>query len=190
MAALTEAIGIDTIFGYAPIIYQKAGFADPSAAIAATAATNLEQALSALFIMVFIDRSRRKILLSWGLFLAGFMLLLLSLAFWLLAGSAALPWVVLVLMILLSAGYTFYFISVAWVVITEIFHPNVRPLGLALATVISYVFIVILSQFYLDLARVLSLGGLFFLFSCICFASIYFVTKILVETKDIKHVRL
>lgn len=185
LATVTQAIGMDTLFNYAPIIYEKAGFKTATTAIAATGITNLVQVISAGLIYFYINEAQRKHFMAKGLIVLGCILVLLALSFWFLSGSAMHPWIVLTLLLCLTAAYNFAFISVAWVAIAEIFHDSVRAEGLAIATLVSYLFSVLLSQTYLNLWNILGGGGVFFMFALVCFASVYFVVRWLVETKEL-----
>ncbi|MDA0713343.1 MAG: MFS transporter, partial [bacterium] len=185
LATITQAIGMDTLFNYAPIIYEKAGFKTATSAIAATGLTNLVQVIASGLIYFYINEAQRKNFMARGLIFLGILLVLLALSFWFLAGTSIHPWIVLILLLFLTGAYNFAFISVAWVAIAEIFHDSVRAEGLAIATLVSYLFSVLLSQTYLNLWNILGAGGVFFMFALICFASVYFVVRWLVETKEL-----
>jgi MFS family permease len=184
LAALTEAIGLDTLFGYAPTLFERSGFLSSTTALWATTAVNIVQLAASLLIIPYLDRNSRKYLLKIGLIALGVVLMAMALAFWLIPISAGLPWVIFLLMLLLSGSYNFAFISVAWVLIPEMFPDEIRPTGLVLANLITYLLVVLLSQFYLDIANALGFDKMFLCFSLICFASIFFVSRFLIETKE------
>lgn len=183
-AALTEAIGLDTLYGYAPMFYERAGFLRSTTALWATTATNVVQLIASLLIVRYLDRNSRKHFLTAGLASLGAILLAMALAFWLIPISSGLPWVIFGLMLLLAGAYNFSFISVAWVVIPEMFTDEIRPTGLVLANLVTYLCVVLLSQFYLDIANAIGFDKMFLFFSLICFASIFFVSRFLMETKE------
>lgn len=185
LAFITQAIGVDTLLSYAPLIFRKSGFDTDASAIAAATATNMIQAVSAVLIIFYIDKFKRKPLLIAGLISMGVLLIIIGISFWFLTISTMFSWLVLGLFFLLAIAYNFAFVSTAWVAISEIFHPSVKAKGLSLANLLSYLFMVILAQVFLSLIKSIGMNGLFCVLGAISCFSALIISIYFVETKDL-----
>jgi SP family galactose:H+ symporter-like MFS transporter len=79
ISIFTQAVGINAIIYYAPMIFQQTGFNAAQAAILATVGIGFTVTLAAVLASLFIDKIGRRQLLLWGL--AGIILSLLLIVF-------------------------------------------------------------------------------------------------------------
>lgn len=130
LAVLQQLTGINVIMYYAPLIFQRAGFATDSALLQ-TAIVGSVNFLFTIVAMACVDRLGRRPLLLAGTASMAFSLFALSGTFFLdkLAGY----WVLLFILGFI-ASFAASFGPIFWVLISEIYPNNIRGVAVSVAT--------------------------------------------------------
>lgn len=144
LSFVQQATGVNTIFYYAPTIFQLAGFKGEATSILATVGVAGVNVLATFIAVFYMDKLGRRPLLLWGLIGMFIALAGLSLAFHFNANTEALGWLAIACIFLFAISFAFSLGAILWVVISEIFPLDVRgtAMGLAIATCWFWNFIV------------------------------------------------
>ena len=180
---LSQLTGITTVMYYAPTLFENAGFGTSSAFGSA--------AIIGFFNMVFtflaiwkIDQFGRKPLLIFG-FLG--LSLALTLIGWKFMVSETLlennSGMLLVFFILYIAIFAATIGPGVWVLIAEIFPTKIRGRAMSLGTLSLFVGSTFVTQTFPVLRGNLGLGSTFFLYAAVMIPTVYFVFRLVPETK-------
>lgn len=179
LAVVSELSGITVVFYYGPDILEKSGVSLGNALGGFTAIgfVNVVFTIVAVWLM---DTAGRRVLLFVGTAGAVFSLTIVGILF----HSGQTKGVMIVGA--LCAFVAFFAISmgpIKWVVMSEIFPTKIRGRAMAIATLAVWVTDGIYNQFFPLLRNRLGISGSFFTFSAVLIPQLFFVWKVMPETK-------
>jgi MFS transporter, SP family, arabinose:H+ symporter len=178
VAIFSQAGGQNSIFSYAPVIFQQAGVAT-EAAFLQSVIIGLVNFVFTFFAIYFIDRiGRRKLLLYGSILLC---LDALALAFCFYADASGL--LILVFVLGFIGIYAATLGPVTWVILSEIFPNRIRSNSMALATLSLWIANFFTTASFPILKAEFGLFGTFAIHAGICFVFFLFVKKNIPETK-------
>ncbi len=184
IAVVQQITGVNSIMYYGTEILKNAGFATQAALIGNIA--NGAISVLATFVGIWLlGKVGRRPMLMTGLIGTTSALLLISIFSSTLAGSPALPYVVLALTVTFLAFQQGAISPVTWLMLSEIFPLRLRGFGMGLT-----VFFLWIVNFIIGLLFPVLLGGLglsttFYIFVVLGILAILFVKKFLPETKGL-----
>lgn len=181
VAVFQSITGINTVIYYAPQIFQLAGYEQAETALFATILVGAINVLVTIIALWLIDRIGRRPLLISGLIGMAASLAVLGVAFLFKGPStgliAALALLVYVAFFAISLG------PVAWLIISEIYPLGIRGRAMGIATFTNWLANYFVSLTFLSLIHSLGTSGTFWLYAIICFFGLWFVIKLVPETK-------
>jgi SP family arabinose:H+ symporter-like MFS transporter len=178
IAVFSQAVGQNSLFSYAPELFQKAGARQDSAFLQSVTIGVINFVFTFIAIGT-IDRVGRKKLLTYGAFLLFLDALALSGAFYL-----ELPGVwVLIFVLAFIAIYSATLGPVTWVVLSEIFPNKVRGHAMALATLTLWIANFFTTSLFPVMNKFLGLPATFLIHALICLGYFVFVRSNVPETK-------
>lgn len=127
VAILQQITGINSVFFYAPMIFEQSGIGTDASFMQAVLVGLVNLAFTVLA-MVFIDRIGRRPLLGAGLTGIAVCMLLLSYGF---ASASTNPTIILVGILGFVASFAFSLGPVMWVLFSELFPNRVRGLAIS-----------------------------------------------------------
>lgn len=181
VAVLQSITGINTVIFYAPRIFQLAGFEKAETALFATVLVGAVNVIMTVISLWLIDRLGRRALLIGGLIGMALSLIILGISF-LIAGEASGLTAIAAMLFYVS----FFAVSlgpVAWLMISEIYPLGIRGRAMGIATFSNWVCNYFVSLTFLTLIQELGSAGTFWLYAIICFLGLWFVIKLVPETK-------
>ena len=183
LAAFQQMIGINVVLYYAPKIFQNTGTRLDISLLQ----TILVGAVNLIFTVIAIfsvDRFGRKPLLIIGGLIMGFAMAAIGFTFY----AESMGIIALVFILLYIAGFAMSWGPVMWVLLSEIFPNSIRgAMSIATATVwisdliISWTFPVLDDNTWL--VERFHHGFAYWLYAIICILAVFFVWKIVPETK-------
>jgi SP family arabinose:H+ symporter-like MFS transporter len=180
LALFSQITGINAIIYYAPEIFKGIGFAAESALLQ----TVLIGAINTLFTFValwLIDRAGRKTLLQWGV--AGMIVCLLAVGVCFYFNLTNGPWLILFIL-----AYIACFASslgpIPWVLISEIFPTKTRGIAMSFCTVVLWIGVLAVTQFFPWLLEKVGGAFTFWIFMLNAIFLLWFVWRIIPETKQ------
>jgi len=178
VAVFSQIDGQNSLFSYAPEIFNKAGLSQDSAFLQSIIVGAIFFVFT--FISIYtIDKTGRKKLLLYGSVLLSADALMLAIAFWL-----HLPAICILLFVLgFIAIYGATLGPVTWVMLSEIFPNRVRGNAMAAATVSLWLANFLTTASFPVLKEHLGLPSTFLIYSIVCFVYFLFVKAKLPETK-------
>ncbi|GLT47938.1 hypothetical protein SLA2020_215910 [Shorea laevis] len=178
-----QITGSDAIVYYSPEIFKVAGFKNNSNLLAATVAMGVTKTAFILVATFLIDKLGRKPLLYVSTI--GTTICLATLGFSLaLLGKGQLGIALAVLCV--CGNVAFYSVGmgpICGVLSSEIYPLRLRAQASALGSVVNRVCSGFVSMSFLSLARKITFGGTFFIFSALSALSVFFVHALVPETK-------
>ncbi len=181
IAVFQSITGINTVIYYAPQIFQHAGFEAAQTALFATILVGVVNVLVTIVALWLIDRIGRRPLLIGGLIGMAAALLVLGVSFFWQSESAGLTAVAA--MLCFVAFFAVSLGPVAWLIISEVYPLGIRGRAMGIATFSNWVCNYFVSLTFLTLIDVLGSSGTFWLYAIICFLGLWFVIKLVPETK-------
>lgn len=179
LAVFSELSGVTVVLYYGPAILDQAGV-QLGRALGGLAIIGLVNVLFTVIALFYIDKLGRRPLLLIGTI--GCVLCLFGLA-----GVFRVQQDSALLFVLLFCGFMAFFAfsigPIKWVVMSEIFPTRIRGRAVAIATVGVWLVDTIYNYLFPVLQPLLSTSGIFLLFALILLPQIYFVLKIMPETK-------
>jgi len=177
---LQQVSGINAVFFYAPMIFEKSGIGT-NAAFMQAALVGLVNLVFTVVAMAVIDRFGRRPLLVFGL--SGIAACMLLLAWGFSAGDDANPRLILVAILGFVASFAVSLGPVMWVLFSELFPNRVRGVAISFVGLVNSgtAFLVILVFPW----QLQSLGSAttFLLYALFALAGLAFVLRVLPETK-------
>jgi len=177
---LQQVSGINAVFFYAPMIFEKSGIGT-NAAFMQAALVGLVNLVFTVVAMAAIDRFGRRPLLVFGL--SGIAACMLLLAWGFSAGDDANPRLILVAILGFVASFAVSLGPVMWVLFSELFPNRVRGVAISFVGLVNSgtAFLVILVFPW----QLQSLGSAttFLLYALFALAGLAFVLRVLPETK-------
>ena len=183
IAVVQQITGVNSIMYYGTEILKDAGF-QTEAALIANIANGLISVIAVCVGIVLLGKVRRRPMLLVGLAGTTSSLLLIGIFSNVLAGSNALPYVVLSLTVTFLAFMQGAVAPVTWLMLAEIFPLRLRGMGMGIS-----VFCLWIANFFIGLTfpvllESIGLSTTFFFFTAMGIAAIAFVKRFLPETKD------
>ena len=174
--------GVNIVIYYAPRIFQMAGYASEPSAIFATIGIGIVNVIMTLVALWLIDRVGRRPLLVVGLIGMSLSLFMLGISFFDpkrdLSIFSTLSVISYVAFFAVSLG------PIAWLIIAEIFPLNIRGKAMGIAIFANWSANYIISLTFLNLAHLLSITGVFWLYTFICLIALWFVSRKIPETRN------
>ncbi len=176
-----QITGINTVFYYAPKIFQLAGFASASGAISATLGVGLVNVLFTSLSLWLLDKWGRRPLLIWGVTGMVVSLLVLSLAFF--TGSELIDLIAIISLMVYVASFGISLGPIPYLLISEIYPLRIRGKAMTVGIVSNWLFNYLVSLTFLDLMKYLGSGGTFCLYAAIGVIAVWFFWRYIPETK-------
>ncbi|GAB3219318.1 sugar porter family MFS transporter [Algoriphagus aestuariicola] len=178
VAIFSQAGGQNSIFSFAPVIFQQAGVAT-EAAFFQSVIIGLVNFIFTFFAIYFIDKIGRRKLLLYGSVLLCLDALALAFCFFIEA-----PGLLILIFVLGFIGiYSATLGPVTWVILSEIFPNRIRSNSMALATLCLWIANFFTTASFPILKSQFGLFGTFAIHAGICFVYFLFVKKNIPETK-------
>jgi sugar porter (SP) family MFS transporter len=179
-----QLTGINTIFYYAPALFDAAGFHGSSAQILAAISTGLVNVCATFIGIWFVDRLGRKKLLYIGLIGIVICHLVMGSAYHHFFG-ANIKWVSLAAALLFIAFFAISISGVAYIMMSELFPLNVRSVGMATASCANWGFNWLVSVTFLSIVNVFGFADTYWLYAGFSFIALIFVWLLIPETKNV-----
>ncbi len=179
LAILQQFSGINAIIYYGPRIFEAAGIPSNNALVFQV----IIGAVNLLFTFVAIrsaDRFGRKSLLNTGLIGIVISLFLCGLLFH--TGHTNGPWL-LILMLVYIACFAFSLGPVTWIIINEIFPTAVRVKAVTLCTLLLWIAVWLVGQFFPWLLQQVGAANTFWVFGGFSLINLVFCRTVVKETK-------
>jgi sugar porter (SP) family MFS transporter len=174
--------GVNTLFYYAPLIFQSAGFKGINGAFIAAIIVTGINVLATFFGMWFVDSLGRRKLLLYGLL--GIVLCMFTM------GAAYHDWfvhkniIVLISALLFIACFAISISGICYIIMSEIFPLNVRSKGMAIASCANWGFNWLVASTFLTLVNVTGLGNVYWFYASCSLVGFIFVFFLVPETKN------
>jgi sugar porter (SP) family MFS transporter len=181
LAVLSQITGINTVIYYGALLFREhGGENNASSAIGANVIVGIVSLLSAILATVVIDRVGRKALLLIGSAGMAVSLGLLGAA---LRTSPPPSGLIMVLVPLYVGFFGISLGPVTWVYIAELFPTAIRGRAMSAATLALWAACLAVALSFLDLMKLLSPAGAFWLYATLSAVTFLFVWRWLPETK-------
>lgn len=177
--------GINAIMYFAPQIFSDAGFTSATAAIVATIIVGVVNVLATFVAIRYIDRFGRRPLLIVGLTImvaSGVTIAAVSAT---MGTGGVAGYITLVAVLMFVASFAMSMGPVTWVLIGELFPPEIRDKAMSLALSANWGTNLVLSLAFLPLMQLLGTGVVFAGFAVINVALLVFVVRRLPETRGL-----
>lgn len=184
LAFFQQWSGAQPLLLYAPMIFQKAGFAQASDAILQSTILAGWLVICTSFAFLLVERFGRRQLLIGGALTMMVGMICTSLIYYL-----QLSPILLLLMMFVSIGaYSVSLAPLTWLIMAEIFPNRIRGIAMSIASVVLWVSTVMVNQAFPFLSEISSrmFGseyGIFIIYAVSCLATAVFVWKYLPETR-------
>jgi sugar porter (SP) family MFS transporter len=184
LAAFQQFTGASILFEYMPIVFQGAGFPNPSEAIFPSVILNVWYIVCTVAALLLVDRLGRKPLLLIGAVgMAAGMTLLGSLFHFHKTGVC-----VVVTMFLVMGAYLVSFAPLAWLVMSEIFPNRLRGKAMTVASVCVWVASFLTTKYFPPMVGYFKLtfgspAMVFWIYAGVSLAAFFFSLFVVPETK-------
>lgn len=179
LAILQQFVGINTVIYYAPQIFKSTGLGAGSA-LNATVIVGFVNFVFTLVAIWLIDKLGRKKLLIYGGIGMAIALFMIGLLFE--QATVSGTWI-LIFVLIYIASFAASFGPVVWVMISEIYPNKIRGRAAAVATMANWLSNLVVTLFFPVMRKGLGAPITFWIFFIWCVISIFFVIKIVPETK-------
>ena len=179
-AAIAQLTGINIIFYYAPMIFEKTNIG--GSVLFQTVLTGVVNLIFTLLAFAMIDRVGRKKLLLGGSAVMGLCMLLISYLFY--AGDLD-NYFILLLIFLYIGGFACTWGAVLWVYVAEIFPNKIRGHATSFAVFGNWVMNALVSFTFPVLLSGLGPAPTFLIYGIVNLGMILFVWKFIFETKNV-----
>ncbi|MDT7013603.1 sugar porter family MFS transporter [Levilactobacillus namurensis] len=183
LAIFQQVMGCNTVLYYAPTIFTDVGFG-VSAALLAHIGIGIFNVIVTAVAVSIMDKIDRKKMLIIGAVGMGISLFIMSIAMKFSGGSFAAAVVCVIALTVYIAFFSATWGPVMWVMIGEVFPLNIRGLGNSFASVINWTANMVVSLTFPSLLDFFGTGSLFIGYGVLCFLSIWFVHKMVFETRN------
>lgn len=181
--------GINTIFYYAPTVFNSAGFVGVNGAILASVATGICNVLSTFVGIALVDRWGRRKLLFMGMVGMIICLTIIGLSYHGIFGSD-----IAMLTIIAVMAFIFFFATsiagCAYLIMSELFPLRLRGAGMATASVANWLFNICVSATFLSLIQAIGIGNTFLVYAFCTFVGLIFIMRFVPETKNVSLERI
>ncbi|MBR9999222.1 MAG: sugar porter family MFS transporter [Cyclobacteriaceae bacterium] len=181
-----QFVGINTVIYYSPVIFENAGFASKTAAIAASVSVGAVNVLFTIVAMTVIDRVGRRKLYFIGTAGIAFALvaLAISFAFQESLGDMA-KWFTVGFVLLYIIFFAVSLGPLGWLIISEIFPLKLRGVGMSIGALSNWLFNAIVTFTFLSLINFLTATGAFLLYAVVGVVGLIWGYRYIPETKGI-----
>ncbi|GEO69350.1 sugar porter family MFS transporter [Levilactobacillus acidifarinae] len=183
LAIFQQVMGCNTVLYYAPTIFTDVGFG-VSAALLAHIGIGIFNVIVTAVAVAIMDKIDRKKMLIGGAIGMGVSLFIMSIAMKFSHGSFTAAIVCVIALTVYIAFFSATWGPVMWVMIGEVFPLNIRGLGNSFASVINWTANMVVSLTFPSLLDFFGTGSLFIGYGVLCFVSIWFVHKMVFETRN------
>jgi sugar porter (SP) family MFS transporter len=177
---LQQVSGINAVFFYAPMIFERSGIG-ANAAFMQAALVGLVNLVFTVAAMAVIDRFGRRPLLIFGLSGIAACMLLLAWAFG--AGDGANPRLILVAIMGFVASFAVSLGPVMWVLFSELFPNRVRGVAISFVGLVNSATAFLVTLVFPWQLQSLGSATTFLLYGLFALAGLAFVLRVLPETK-------
>lgn len=178
VAIFSQAVGQNSLFSYAPVIFQQAGVA-AEAAFLQSVIIGVVNFVSTFVAIAFIDKIGRKKLLVYGSILLCLDGVALAFSFYI----GASGFLILLFVLGFIAVYSATLGPVTWVLLSEVFPNRIRSNAMALATLSLWIANFFTTASFPILREHFGLHVTFSIHAVICFMYFLFVMRKIPETK-------
>jgi SP family arabinose:H+ symporter-like MFS transporter len=184
LAVFQQYTGVSVLQFYAPRVFQQAGFARASDAIAVTLILNVWNLLCTVTALWLVDLVGRRLLLLQGIFGMAVGHTLMALFFQAGVTGVAVP----LIMMLSVAAYITSLAPLAWLIMSEIFPNRIRGRAMAVASTCLWIAAYSANLTFPVLTkscedRFGTAAGVFWLFAAVCVLAFFFCWFMVPETK-------
>lgn len=183
LAIFQQVMGCNTVLYYAPTIFTDVGFG-VSAALIAHIGIGIFNVIVTAVAVAIMDKIDRKKMLNIGAIGMGISLFIMSFAMKFSGDSFAAAVICVIALTIYIAFFSATWGPVMWVMIGEVFPLNIRGLGNSFASVINWSANMVVSLTFPSLLDFFGTGSLFIGYGVLCFLSIWFVHKMVFETRN------
>jgi MFS transporter, SP family, arabinose:H+ symporter len=177
---LQQITGINAVFFYAPMIFEKSGIGT-NAAFMQAALVGLVNLAFTVVAMAMIDRFGRRPLLAFGL--SGIAACMLLLAWGFSAGDGANPRIILVAILGFVASFAVSLGPVMWVLFSELFPNRVRGVAISFVGLVNSATAFLVTLVFPWQLQTLGSSTTFLVYGLFAIAGLALVMRILPETK-------
>ncbi|MCM2311751.1 MAG: sugar porter family MFS transporter [Steroidobacteraceae bacterium] len=177
---LQQVSGINAVFFYAPMIFERSGIG-ANAAFMQAALVGLVNLVFTVVAMAVIDRFGRRPLLVFGLSGIAACMLLLAWAFG--AGDDANPRLILIAILGFVASFAVSLGPVMWVLFSELFPNRVRGVAISFVGLVNSVTAFLVTLVFPWQLQSLGSATTFLIYGLFALAGLAFVVRVLPETK-------
>lgn len=178
LAIFSQVQGINAIMYYAPTIFSEVGNGS-QAAFTQTVIVGIINVLFTWVAISMVDKVGRKSLLLWGGVGMCLSLIICGASFYFSLGG----YVLLIFILTYVASFAASYGPVTWVVISEIFPIKMRGLAMSVATLMLWISVYFVTQFFPYLLEEIGAAYTFWLFAVMSFFAFLFVYTRVPETK-------
>jgi SP family arabinose:H+ symporter-like MFS transporter len=178
VAVFSQAVGQNSLFSYAPVIFQQAGLGTEEAFLQSViiGVTNFVFTFVAIY---FIERIGRRRLLMYGSILAALDAMALALSFY----SGANGYITLLFVLIFIAIYAATLGPVTWVLLSEIFPNGIRSDAMAISTLSLWIANFFTTASFPIMKSAFGIHATFAFHACICFIYFLWIKATIPETK-------
>jgi sugar porter (SP) family MFS transporter len=180
VGVLQQVSGINAVFFYAPMIFERSGIG-ANAAFMQAALVGFVNLVFTVVAMAVIDRFGRRPLLLFGLSGIAACMLLLAWAFS--AGDAANPRIILIAILGFVASFAVSLGPVMWVLFSELFPNRVRGVAISFVGLVNSATAFLVTLVFPWQLQSLGSATTFLLYGVFALAGLVFVVRVLPETK-------
>ena len=193
LAVTLQLTGINAFIYFAPSIFATAGVPPGSigqGSLLVTTFVGLWNFLSTIVCAALVDRVGRKPLLVWGVFImtASSLTQAVIYLFQQSIGVPSVGYFAVALTLIFILAFEASVGSLFWVILTELFVPEVQGVGLAFANLLQWSLNLILSAFFLPMEEALGQATVFFIFGFVGLVATLLFAFYLPETGGSKPV--
>jgi sugar porter (SP) family MFS transporter len=180
LAIFQQLVGINTVIYYAPIIFQKAGFASANNAILATSVVGVVNVFSTVVATFLLDKLGRRTLLLTG---TGIMIVaLVALGIVFASGSNQTGMLTLITLIIYIFAFAISMGPIFWLMSAEIFPTRLRAAGSSICSFSNWAANFLVSLTFLSLIHLLGSSFTFGLYAFMGLFALAFCWKFVPET--------
>lgn len=176
--------GVNSIIFYSSSIFTKAGTS--IAPNIASIIVGAVQVVSVFLGTLVIDKLGRRILLLASIVMMFLMTLILGVYYYCIEYTSAfenITWFAIIPLCVFLILFSFGFGPIPWMMIPEIFAPEVKGIAGSSACLFNWLMAFIVTKFYSDMTKAVQSYGTFWIFSLFCAVGILFVYFLVPETK-------
>jgi sugar porter (SP) family MFS transporter len=179
LAIASELSGITVVFYYGPDILEKSGLS-LGKALGGFTSIGLVNVIFTIVAIWLMDIAGRRLLLFVGTVGAILSLTVVGILF---RTGHTQGFMIVVMLCSFVACFAFSMGPIKWVIMSEIFPTRIRGRAMAIATLAVWVTDIVYNQFFPMLRNRLGVSGSFFMFSAVLIPQLFFIWKIMPETK-------